>query len=84
MTGSRQATHGQTAEADFGGPLLARLQLARRRRRAAIAAAGTLALALCGIAVFAFPGSPATGVDAADLAAALLLAALAGLAWIRS
>lgn len=83
MTGSRP-TYERASGFDFVGPCLARLQRARRRRRAAIATAGALALALCGIAVFAFPGSPATGIDARDLVAALVLAALAGLGWIRS
>jgi len=73
-----------SAEVDFASRCLARMGHARRRRRAAVAMAATAAAMLAGFAMWMPSTPPARGIDAADLAAALLLAALAGLAWIRS
>ena len=70
-------------DTNFAAQVLVRLRGARRRRRMVVATLGTAALLLTGVAMLVVPPSPAHGIDTSDLVAALVLAGLAGLGWIR-
>lgn len=88
MTAGRHVTvdPGATTGGDFAGHVLRRLGRARRRRRVIVACGVAATVVLACTLPFVLPPAvvaPA-GIEIRDIVAALLLAALAGLGWMRS